>query len=211
VFLMRRGVEADRFSPLHRRRASGPFRIGYVGRLTPEKNVRFLAQLSRAIAARGHGNFEFVIVGQGLEEQWLRENVLNSTLAGVLRGVPLAEAYADMDLFVFPSSTDTFGNVILEALASGVPAVVTSGGGPKFLVRHGVTGFIAADDDQFIDRVCGLMENPDLHARMKEAARTYAVSMSWDSVFENVFAAYTYCVNQTAQPARAVSAGPVTA
>jgi phosphatidylinositol alpha 1,6-mannosyltransferase len=211
VFLMRRGVETDRFSPLYRRRASGPFRIGYVGRLTPEKNVRFLAQLSRAITARGHHNFEFVIVGQGTEEQWLCENVVNSTVAGVLRGVPLAEAYADMDLFVFPSSTDTFGNVILEALASGVPAVVTSTGGPKFLVQHGVTGYVAADDEQFIDCVCGLVENRDLHARMREAARAYAVGMSWDSVFEKVFAAYSYCLNPTPQPAPMLPAAPVTA
>lgn len=212
VFLMRRGVEADRFSPSYRRRASGcPFRIGYVGRLTTEKNVRFLAQLSRAIAARGHRDFEFVIVGQGIEEQWLRENVVNATLPGVLRGVPLAEAYADMDLFVFPSFTDTFGNVILEALASGVPVVVTSGGGPKFLVQHGVTGYVAADDGQFINCVCGLMENRELHARMRVASRTYALSMSWDSVFENVFAAYSYCVNQTEQPARCLPATPVSA
>jgi len=211
VFLMRRGVEADQFSPLHRSRTSGPFRIGYVGRLTPEKNVRFLAQLSHALVARGHRDFEFFVVGQGTDDQWLRENVVNATLPGVLHGRPLAEAYAGMDLFVFPSSTDTFGNVILEALASGVPAVVTSGGGPKFLVQHGVTGYIAADDDQFIDHVCGLMQNRDLHARMGEAARTYAVSMSWDSVFENVFAAYSYCVDQTAQSARGLPAAPVTA
>jgi glycosyltransferase involved in cell wall biosynthesis len=103
-----------------------------------------------------------------------------------------------MDLFVFPSATDTFGNVILEAMASGVPAVVTSGGGPKFLVQHGITGYVASSDDQFIESVCALMEDRNLQARMKEAARNYALSMSWDSVFEDVFGAYSYCITETA-------------
>jgi glycosyltransferase involved in cell wall biosynthesis len=79
-------------------------------------------------------------VGQGRESNWLRENVHNAILTGVLRGERLAEAYAGMDLFVFPSHTDTFGNVVVEALASGVPVVVTATGGPKFLVQQGLTG-----------------------------------------------------------------------
>jgi glycosyltransferase involved in cell wall biosynthesis len=75
-------------------------------------------------------------VGQGTDSSGLQANVPNATLTGVLRGVPLAQAYADMDLFTFPSTTDTFGNVILEALSSGVPVVVSSGRGAKFLVQH---------------------------------------------------------------------------
>jgi len=195
---MRRGVESEIFSPTRRNRSSGPFRIGYVGRLTTEKNVRFLAELSHRLVALGHRDFEFVVIGQGTDSDWLREHVVNVILPGVLHGIPLAEAYASMDLFVFPSTTDTFGNVILEALSSGVPAVVTSDGGPKFLVRHGITGYIASNGSEFIDHVSGLLVDRVTHARMCHAARLYAAGISWDSVFEDVLQAYRHCVEVSA-------------
>jgi phosphatidylinositol alpha 1,6-mannosyltransferase len=88
----------------------------------------------------GHRNFRFLIVGHGGDEQWLRERLPRAEFTGVLKGEALAAAYARMDLFVFPSHTDTFGNVVLEALASGVPAIVTPDGGPKTIVRDGSHG-----------------------------------------------------------------------
>ena len=190
-YLMRRGVDTELFNPALRNRTDGAFRIGYVGRLTPEKNVRFLADLGKALLAKGHSNVEFVIVGEGSEQDWLKAHVPNVTLTGVLRGKALAEAYANMDLFAFPSYTDTFGNVILEALASAVPAVVTNGGGPKFLVEEGVTGYIASDNAEFIDSVDRILTNPALHAQMRQAALNYAMQQSWNSVFESVFRTYT--------------------
>ena len=197
AYLMQRGVEVDVFRPERRRRTTHKFRIGYVGRLTTEKNVRFLADLGRALVDLGRDNFEIVIVGQGKDERWLREHVPHVVLTGVLRGEPLAREYANMDLFVFPSKTDTFGNVILEALASGVPAVVTSSGGPKFLVQPGVTGYVAEDDDDFVRCVNRLMMDCDLHQRMSLAARQYACAQSWDEVFERVFRAYRDCASRT--------------
>jgi glycosyltransferase involved in cell wall biosynthesis len=80
---------------------------------------------------------------------------------GVLLGEELARAYSDMDLFVFPSRTDTFGNVVLEALNSGVPTLVTNGGGPRHIVKHGETGFIAGSDDDFIRYIRYAFENRD--------------------------------------------------
>ncbi len=207
VFLMRRGVDADLYSPTRRTRTAGPFRIGYVGRLTTEKNVRFLATLAQGLAALGHRDFEFVIVGQGTDSAWLKDNVPNVTLTGVLRNVPLAEAYANMDLFAFPSTTDTFGNVILEALSSGVPAIVTTGGGPKFLVQHGITGYVATNDDEFIRYASQLMLDRAMHARFCGAARNYAAGISWDAVFETVFDAYGHAVSRflPAQPRTTVA------
>lgn len=105
------------------------FTLGFVGRLTVEKNVRLLVELEKALLGLGCKNFRFLIVGQGVLEPWLRENLRHGTFAGVLKGDALARAYAKMDVFTFPSRTDTFGNVVLEALASGVPAVVTNEGG----------------------------------------------------------------------------------
>ena len=135
VYLMQRGVDREMFSPARRDRTTSRFRIGYVGRLTPEKNVRFLAEIACALEHSAQREFEFYIVGEGSELEWLKQNVRNAIFPGILRGEDLARAYANMDLFVFPSTTDTFGNVILEALACGVPCIVTSGGGPKFLVN----------------------------------------------------------------------------
>lgn len=193
VFPMPRGVETDLFHPAKRTRQGGAFRMGYVGRLTAEKNVRFLAELCQALKAKG-GDFEIVIVGEGNEEAWLRENVPNAIFTGVLRGERLAQAYADMDLFVFPSTTDTFGNVILEALSSGVPCVVTNSGGPKFLVEEGATGHVASNARDFVEFAAGMIEGRWNRARMCEAARAYALKQSWDSVFESVFVAYNSCL-----------------
>jgi phosphatidylinositol alpha 1,6-mannosyltransferase len=158
--------------------------------LSVEKNIRFLAEIEKALLAAGRTNFRFLIVGSGSEEQWLQENLRHAELPGVLRGEALARAYANMDVFAFPSHTDTFGNVVLESMASGVPTIVTSRGGPKFLVRSGETGFIADTDRAFIQCVVNLMDDSDLHARMRRAAREHACSLSWDCVFERVYKAY---------------------
>jgi glycosyltransferase involved in cell wall biosynthesis len=94
-----------------------------------------------------------------------------------------------MDLFVFPSHTDTFGNVVLEALSSGVPAIVTPSGGPCTIVRDGATGRIVPDN-QFAAAIAGILGDPAKHEQMRAAARAYALTASWDSVFEGVYAAY---------------------
>ena len=119
---------------------------GMWGGFRCEKNVALLARVERELAAMGMDGVRFLIVGHGGEEAALRAELKAADFAGVLRGVELARAYADMDVLVFPSHTDTFGNVVLEALASGVPAVVTPDGGPKFILRDGKTGFVAGDD-----------------------------------------------------------------
>lgn len=203
--LMPRGVDAGLFHPAKRSRSADDrdHVLGFVGRLSIEKNVALLAQVQEELEAMGgvpgdrssspgcvgHKSFRFLIVGHGGEEGWLRERLPRAEFAGVLRGEELSTAYANMDLLVFPSHTDTFGNVVLEALASGVPAIVTPDGGPKTIVRDGVTGRIAADAD-FAAAVAGVLGNPQQHAEMRLAARDHALTMSWDSVFEGVYAGY---------------------
>ncbi len=189
--LMQRGVDTELFSPTRRMRGRGEKKLvlGYVGRLSVEKNVALLEQIEGELAARGVGGVEFLIVGHGGEEASLRASLKHAVFAGVLRGEALAAAYADMDLLVFPSHTDTFGNVVLEALASGVPAIVTPDGGPKYIVRHGETGFVATDDG-FATAIATLAEDRLLLERMGELARSYAVGCSWDAVFDRVYGAY---------------------
>jgi glycosyltransferase involved in cell wall biosynthesis len=189
--LMPRGVDTISFSPKYRDRSgiAEPFVLGFCGRLSIEKNVFLLARIRTELIERGLTNFRFLIIGHGKEEGWLRQHLPNAEFTGVLRGQDLARAYANMDLFVFPSHTDTFGNVVLEALASGVPAIVTPDGGPRYIVRDGETGFIATDDG-FSDAIAKIILDPELHARMGDAARLYAQSASWDSVFEGVYSTY---------------------
>jgi phosphatidylinositol alpha 1,6-mannosyltransferase len=206
--LMGRGVDPALFAAGKRDsdRASAPFTIGFVGRLTVEKNVRFLVELEQGLLASGLKGFRFLIVGQGALESWLRENLRNADFAGVLRGEALARAYANMDVFAFPSRTDTFGNVVLEALASGVPAVVTNEGGPRFIVRHGETGFIAADAAEFSAAVCRIAGSPALLLKMRKAARQSSLAVSWDAVFESVYSAYERALYATGRPVRPVPA-----
>ena len=187
--LMTRGVDTEAFSPAHRDRSDTDFVLGYVGRLSVEKNVALLADLQQQLRAQGVANFRFLIVGHGGEEHWLRERLAPAEFTGVLRGAELARAYANMDAFVFPSHTDTFGNVVLESLASGVPAIVTPDGGPARIVRDAETGFIRADPD-FASAIALLAGNAVVHAAMRERAREYALTASWDAVFEGVYAQY---------------------
>ena len=106
---MHRGVDTELFNPRRRDRTDDTFVIGFVGRLTVEKNIRDLVELEPNLIRAGLMNFRFSIVGQGAEEPWLRSNMQKADFTGVLRGKALARAYANMDVFAFPSKTDTYG------------------------------------------------------------------------------------------------------
>jgi glycosyltransferase involved in cell wall biosynthesis len=190
VFLMKRGIDTELFNSAKRTVQDGIPRLGYVGRTTPEKNVRFLRDLETGLHAAGVPPFRFLIVGDGGERDWLRANLEAADLSGILRGEQLAEAFANMDVFTFPSRTDTFGNVVLEAFASGTPAVVTDAGGPKFIVQEGVSGFVTGQDSEFIERTARLLRDSDLRAHMACAARKQALGESWEAVFDKVYDGY---------------------
>jgi len=188
---MPRGVDAELFHPSKRtREANDRTRIlGFVGRLSVEKNIGLLVRIQEELDRIGVTNFRFMIVGHGGDEGWLRQRLPKAEFTGVLRGEALSAAYANMDLFVFPSHTDTFGNVVLEALASGVPTIVTPDGGPCTIVRDGETGRIVPDDE-FTEAIAGLLDDPGRLEEMRRAARAYALTATWDSVFEGVYAEY---------------------
>ncbi len=188
--LMSRGVDTELFSPLKRTVNDGKLRLGFVGRLRAEKNPRMLVEVEQRLLAAGVDGFEFTVVGEGTERRWLERNLKHAVFTGFLKGEDLARAYADMDVFLFPSETDSFGNVAQEALASGVPTVVSDRGGPKFVIRHGETGFVAGNAEEFADHVLALVKDRPRLALMKEAARGWALTRSWESVFQGVWEAY---------------------
>ncbi len=198
AFLMTRGIDTELFSPkhsspTHRTRLDRDFVIGYVGRLSPEKNVRLLAEIEQSLIQAGMSNYRFLIVGQGSEHSWLSSVMQRATLPGILRGEDLARAYASMDAFVFPSATDTFGNVVLEAMASGVPAIVTRQGGPKYLVSAGGNGQLASSADDFARWILQWSRTPGQLAEMRLRAREAAERFSWDAVWEDVYRRYEVC------------------
>lgn len=189
-FPMRRGVDTELFTPARRRRDDASVTIGYVGRLTVEKNVDFLKRIAAALIEAGVTGYRFLVVGDGAERARLEQELSNAQFTGVLRGEALATAYANMDIFVFPSHTDTFGNAVLEALSSGVPAVVTASGGPKFIVRSAESGFIAETDEAFLRCVVELARDRHLARQMGLAGRRQALETTWNTVWTEMQTAW---------------------
>jgi len=196
AFLMTRGVDAVAFSPQRRRRTDDAFVIGYVGRLMPEKGVRFFARLEEYLERAGMRDFRIFIAGWGSQERWLRRHLRHAEFQGILDPEALGRAYANMDLFVFPSRTDTFGNVVQEALASGVTALVTNGGGPQTIVDNGVTGLISSNEEELCHNVLRLIRQPEARLAMGAAGRQRMLTRSWDDVFEKVYRAYVSCLDR---------------
>lgn len=196
-FLLGRGVDTDFLSPTKRRRNANDqeINIGFVGRLRPEKNVRFLREIEVELKKARIENYKFTIIGEGGERDWLETNLERKHLTGEIFGEELAENYADLDLFVFPSKTDAFGNVVLEAMSSGVPAIVMREGGPKFLIEHGTDGFIAENEADFIKTVVNLVATPQQLENLANHAHLSAQKHSWNRVFEKTFEYYKMCMN----------------
>ena len=194
--LMRHGVDTNIFTPARRTRPPDDGRIvlGFVGRLSVEKNVALLPKIDKDLRARGAAT-EWLIVGQGSEDEMLRRELSQAAhFAGVLHGDALGVAYANMDLLVFPSYTDTFGNVVLEALASGVPAIVTPDNGPATIVQDGETGRIV-EDAGFASAIIDILSDSKRHSSMRQAARVHALSCTWDGVFDRVYLGYSECTD----------------
>ncbi len=131
-----------------------------------------------------------LLIGDGGDRNWLARHLEHADLPGILRADALAGAFADMDVFVFPSHTDTFGLVLLEAMASGVPVILSPDAGARVGVEDGVTGFFARDVDGFAQAVLRLTDNDALRSQMSAAAREFACSQSWSGVFEQVYEIY---------------------
>jgi glycosyltransferase involved in cell wall biosynthesis len=135
-----------------------------------------------------------VVVGEGpyLEEMKGSLKDLSVTFTGFLSGEDLAQAYASSDIFVFPSTTDTFGNVVLEAQASGLPVVVTDEGGPRENLIPGKTGFIVPSKEKevLLDALLSLVDDPALREKMRAHAREYMEHRSFETAFLMLWESY---------------------
>jgi glycosyltransferase involved in cell wall biosynthesis len=190
IFVMTRGVDTALFGPIRRTRNDTTVNIGYVGRLSVEKNVRALATVRNVLVANGITDTQFTVVGDGAERDWLQARLPGAVFTGVLRGEALAEAFANLDVFVFPSETETVGNVVLEAMASGVPVVAMARGGQKFIARSPGSAVLAHSETELAEATLRLVRDPTRREAMGKQARSVALTRSWAPVFETVYRAY---------------------
>jgi glycosyltransferase involved in cell wall biosynthesis len=190
-----RGVDSARFDPSLR----DPGLLGrekinvlYSGRITREKGADLLAEafLRARMAEPG---LHLVLAGGGPEREHVRERAGegNTTVLGWLSGSELARAYASADIFLFPSATDTFGQVILEAQASGLPVIAVAEGGPLSLIEPGVSGLLCPPDaGALADALLRLAGSPLLRARLARAGLATARSRSWELALQRLAGGY---------------------
>jgi glycosyltransferase involved in cell wall biosynthesis/predicted metal-dependent phosphoesterase TrpH len=194
-----RGVDTERFDPTLRgqRALPGELNVLYAGRITHEKGADLLADAFLE-ARRRDPRLHLVLAGGGPEQERLRERVQgHATFLGWLEGVELARAYAAADIFLFPSRTDTFGQVILEAQASGLPVVAVSAGGPLALVEDRVSGLLSAPDAcSLAECVLELAASPLLRRRLAAVALEAVRRRTWESAMERLSEGYRRALEQ---------------
>ena len=191
--ILPRGLDTELFHPGRRELEffekfgahNGEVRLLYVGRISREKDLDLLAAAYRRLRDEGLP-VQLFVVGHGPYSEAFAKSLPEAVFTGYLTGNELAAAYASADIFVFPSTTDTFGNVILEAQACGLPVVVSDSGGPKELVQDTANGLITKshDEEDFARAIRALVTNPGLRERMGKSARNSVIDRSWPSAFD---------------------------
>jgi glycosyltransferase involved in cell wall biosynthesis len=199
-----RGVDGDLFNPARRdmnwRAQNGLDKddvvVAFVGRLVLEKGIDlFVDAFRRAKAAAPR--LKALVVGDGPERQSFARLLPEGFFAGYLQGEDLARAYASADLFFNPSITETFGNVTLEAMASGLPSVGAAAAGSKSLIEDGVTGFVAKPcAESFAEKVSLLAADDALRHRFGKTAREHSARFSWDAVLAELVGHYYEALNE---------------
>jgi phosphatidylinositol alpha 1,6-mannosyltransferase len=191
VRLWSRGVDSVKFAPswrsaeIRRLVGAGPDApmLLLVSRLVKEKDLADLVGMDAELRRRGR-SYRLALVGDGPMRRKLERKLPHAFFAGSQRGERLSQWYASGDIFVFPSTTETFANVVQEAMASGLPAVVVDRGGPQGVIEPGRSGLVARAKDpvHLADQVEYLLESPERRAAMGRAARQRAAGRSWDAV-----------------------------
>jgi len=194
-----RGVDTSAFSPAHRSESlrqqwcvseERPA-ILYVGRISREKGLDLLPALQRRLHERGVAH-RFVLAGQGPLQTALAKQLDDAVFTGVLNRRETAVAFASADAFVFPSRTDTAGNVVLEAQASGLPVLVTDAGGPQENILRDESGFVVpgTDANGWANVLAPVLQDADWRARLGAAAREYACSRQWPAALAPLYGTY---------------------
>lgn len=187
VRIFSRGIDLEQFNPHYREQRPG-INVLYVGRISVEKGLDDLVYAFKDV-----DNANLILVGDGPYRKELEERAKRNVIfKGFLRSTSLSKEYASADLFVFPSQTDTFGNVVLEAMASGLPVIVTDQMAPKELVEDGQNGYIVRDRDEMREKIMLLIHDVGLRKKMSKNSRRLAERRTWMSVFEKLFEDYMH-------------------
>ncbi|MBJ8004632.1 glycosyltransferase [Bacillus cereus] len=200
LYIWGRGVDCTLFHPTYNKdlfrkkyNITAEYILSYVGRLAPEKDIDTLQTLIQT-TNKERDDIHWLIAGDGPLAKGLHENVqkTNVTFTGYLQGVDLAEAYASSDLMVFPSPTETFGNVVLESLACGTPVIGANSGGVKNIITDGKTGVLCEpkNEDSFLSSIYELLNNEEMRKQISLDARSYAATQSWDEISNNLLMHY---------------------
>ena len=190
IEIFSQGVDVQQFNPRFRTKYFKKWygiktAALYVGRLVPEKNLDLLVEIFKQLP-----EVRLFVVGDGPYRKEL-EGKIDAEFLGYKKGTMLSKIYANCDFFVFPSTTDAFGNVVLEAMASGLPVIVTNKGGPQMLVKDGSNGFIVNPSaKEFSEKVKILTYSGRIRKKMSKKARDFASKQDWNVVFENLFKTY---------------------
>lgn len=194
-----RGIEADRFSPSFRSddwRQSHGFRpddivVTFVSRLVKEKGLDVFAATVRSLQAEG-ASVRALVVGDGPERESLASELPQAVFAGHLSSTDLSTAYASSDVFLFPSETETFGNVTLEAMASGLAVVAADAAGTASLIDDEVTGLLCPPRDHtaFLDATRLVVSDGDLRTRLGRAAVAASGDYDWPEVLGRMVTNY---------------------
>jgi glycosyltransferase involved in cell wall biosynthesis len=197
LVLWPRGVDCTNFRPDRPGRAAvraalgfepGHVVVGHVSRIAAEKNVEYLGAALELAARARPAIIRLLIVGDGPARPELEQRLGDSArFVGYQSGEALADHYAACDVFAFASRTETFGNVVLEAMAAGLPVVAICSGGPAETIADGRTGLLVEPEDppeRMAESIIRLVDNAALRGRMAEAARDYALTQSWETINE---------------------------
>jgi glycosyltransferase involved in cell wall biosynthesis len=194
-----RGVDTEKFSPArrsdvlrHNWRVKGDtLALLYVGRLSREKGLDAIPALARSLNEVGIAH-RFIFAGDGPFRAELKNACPNAVFTGEVAHEDVPALMASADVFVFPSRTDTLGNVVLEAQASGLPVLVSDEGGPRENMINGETGFVCAgrDHSEMMLHLHRLARDPARRQRMAAAARAYAMGRSWANALAPLYDTY---------------------
>lgn len=205
IGLWSRGVDRTVFDPSRRdlawRRSlgigDGDVAIGFLGRLVMEKGLDVFSDAIAALEARGVAH-KVLVVGEGPAGDWFRERLPGASFAGFQEGRDLGRAVASMDLLLNPSITETFGNVTLEAMASGVPVIAARATGSTSLVDDGVTGALVEPGNVsgFADAVAAYIADPALRAKHGAAGEVRSRAFSWDAINKTVADTYVRLIDK---------------
>lgn len=200
-----RGVDTEQFKPGYRNmewRRSVGFKdtdkiVTFVSRLVWEKNLQtFVDTVKRLQQQNPH--IRAMIAGDGPAKKELEQMLPEAYFTGFVTGDDLSRVYSSSDIFLFPSETETFGNVTLEAMSSGLPCVVADATGSKSLIESGVNGYLAPprDTKAFAECVAKIADNEALCNEMRKAARQKALVYSWENVNNKLLENYHEALNE---------------